>query len=82
MGTAAEREGLNVQYCMSWPRHIMQSVEIPAVTQARASDDYMANISDQWNVGTTSIFAHALGIAPSKDNYWSTASQPGNGYNE
>jgi len=31
--------------------------------------------SGQWNVGTTSLLAHAVGIAPSKDNYWSVPVQ-------
>ena len=34
----------------------------------------------QWNTGTTAILAHATGIAPSKDNYWSTPIQAGTHY--
>jgi len=72
MGAGAKKNGLTIQYCMSYPRHILQSVEIPAVTQARASDDYGGG-RDQWKpLGTTSMFAWALGIAPSKDSFWST----------
>lgn len=82
MGTAAQRNGLNIQYCMSWPRHILQSVEIPAVTQARASGDYHAGLTTQWNIGITSMLADAVGIMPTKDNYWSTADQPGNPYHD
>ena len=63
---------------MAYIRHALQSVELPAVTQARASDDYKASATDQWNIGTTSILAHALGLGPSKDNYWSTTVQKGN----
>ena len=74
----------------------MQSVEIPAVTQARASGDYEAGTNtlkfcfqmnflclfvciggDQWKIGISSLFCHALDIAPSKDNYWSTLVQKG-----
>ena len=40
MGSAAARHGLTIQYCMSHCRHILQSVEIPAVTNARASGDH------------------------------------------
>lgn len=29
--------------------------------------------NDQWKIGVTSIFAHAVGIAPTKDNYRSTS---------
>lgn len=72
---------------MAYPRHVMQSVEIPSVTQVRASCDYHPGNTDgcsfpycQWNVGTSSLLAYAVGIAPSKDNFWSTAEQPGNKY--
>lgn len=34
----------------------------------------------QWDIGTTSILAHAVGLAPSKDNYWSNETEVGNGY--
>jgi hypothetical protein len=79
MGTAAEKNGIAIQYCMSHCRHMMASVEIPAVTQARASGDYQQSRSDQWSqLGTTSLFSFALGVAPSKDNYWSTSVQIGN----
>ena len=77
MATGAARAGLTVQYCMSHCRHVLASAEFPSVTQARASGDYHPG-GDQWHpVGTTSLFAYALGLAPSKDNYWSTTDQPG-----
>jgi hypothetical protein len=82
MGTAAARNDLTIQYCMSHCRHIMQSVEIPAVTNARASGDYHAG-GDQWKpLGTTGIFAWAVAIAPTKDNYWSTDVQTGSAYGD
>ena len=34
MGAAALDAGVSVQYCMSFVRHVLQSVEIRAVTQA------------------------------------------------
>lgn len=82
MGNAAANNGLTVQYCMSHCRHIMQSVEIPAVTNARASGDYHAG-GDQWQpLGNTGIFAWALAIAPTKDNFWSTDIQTGSAYKD
>ena len=51
---------------MPWPRHLLQSVEIPAVTQTRVSDDYTPGNS-QWEIGDTTILAHALGLAAFKD---------------
>lgn len=67
MGDAAKRNQLTVQYSMSLSRHVMQSVEIDAVTQVRVSNDYAVNFEydlDQWRVGISSIFASALGLAP------------------
>ena len=82
MGTAAARNDLTIQYCMSHCRHIMQSLEIPAVTNARASGDYHAG-GDQWQqLGTTGIFAWAVAIAPTKDNFWSTDVQTGSAYGD
>ena len=51
---------------MPWPRHLLQSVEISAVTQSRVSDDYTPGNS-QWQIGDTTILAHALGLAAFKD---------------
>ena len=33
MGEAAERHGITIQYCMALPRHMLASLEIPAVSQ-------------------------------------------------
>jgi len=52
---------------------------MPTVTNARASGDYHPG-NGQWDTGTTALLAHAVGIAPSKDNYWSTAVQSGTHY--
>ena len=51
---------------MAYPRHLMQSVEIPAVTQIRVSGDYQPSNS-QWNIGDSTILAHAVGLAAFKD---------------
>jgi hypothetical protein len=40
MATAAEKLGVNVQYCMSLARFVMMAAQLPAVTQVRAGDDY------------------------------------------
>eukprot|EP00055_Hartaetosiga_balthica_P010247 m.43186 g.43186 ORF g.43186 m.43186 type:complete len:767 (+) comp7096_c0_seq2:66-2366(+) len=77
MGRAADANGLSIQYCMANPRHALQSAEIQAVTQIRASDDYLASGPTQWYIGTSSMLAHALALAPFKDNFWSTQFQPG-----
>ena len=53
MGEAAYRHGLTVQYCMPFPRHALQSLELPAVTQVRNSGDYVPNPvkEGQWRLG-------------------------------
>merc|ERR1712039_543847 len=79
MDRGAAYANQTIQMCMSHVRHILQSVEMPTVTNARASGDYHPG-NGQWNTGTSAILAHAVGIAPSKDNYWSTAVQNGTHY--
>jgi len=77
MGQSAYQHDLSIQYCMSYPRHVMTSVELASVTQARASDDYHPG-NDQWRIGISSIFNWAIDIAPSKDSFWSMpGAQPG-----
>jgi hypothetical protein len=80
MGRGASKNGVTIQYCMPYARHVLQSVEVPAVTNFRASDDYQPG-NDQWKLGLSSIIADALALAPSKDDFWSTQVQPGNDYN-
>ncbi len=79
MGTAAAKHNLTVQYCMSFPRHVMMALTLPAVSQARASNDYQPgslNVNyDQWEVGASSLWMSAIGVSPSKDSYW-TMSTP------
>ncbi|XP_048245186.1 uncharacterized protein LOC124119104 [Haliotis rufescens] len=79
MGNGAAKNGLRIQYCMSYPRHALQSLEIPVVTQARVSRDYHPG-DDHWKIGVSSLLAWAIGVAPYKDNFW-TSVQPGNTYN-
>ena len=77
MGEGAKEHGINVLYCMAYCRHMLQSVEIENVVSMRASDDYQAG-NDQWHIGLTSAWIYALGLAPFKDNFWTTSKQPGN----
>jgi hypothetical protein len=79
MATAAEEHGIFIQYCMPWSRHLLSSLQFPAVTQARASDDYQPGNS-QWKLGYSSMLYRAMGLAPFKDNFWTTQYQPGNPY--
>jgi len=55
----------------------MQSIEIQAVTQARASGDYHPG-NNQWQpLRLTPIFGHAIAIKPNTDNVWSTVGEKG-----
>ena len=82
---------------MEMARFVLQSTTLPAVTQIRASDDYnpagdSGNCTppacnppvqvDTYYIGTTSLLAWALDLAPSKDSFWSTPTQPGNPYGD
>jgi hypothetical protein len=86
MGEAAEKTDIYIQYCMSLPRHILQALEIPRVTQTRTSGDYASDLTkrnnSQWAMGISSMFADAIGLAPFKDVFWSTSIQPGSPYGE
>ncbi|CAF4210806.1 unnamed protein product, partial [Rotaria sordida] len=68
---------------MSLPRHILSALQIPRVTQARASTDYALHLdgkAQQWTIGISSMFVDAIGLAPFKDVFWSTSLQPGSPY--
>lgn len=43
MGNAAAKYNITLQYCMSLSRHVLQSLEIDAVTQVRVTNDYATN---------------------------------------
>jgi hypothetical protein len=84
MGAGAEAAGVSMQLCMAYPRHALATLEMPTATQIRASDDHVPGAGPrggdstiQWQMGYSSMLAWAIGLAPFKDNYWSTAQQPG-----
>ena len=84
MGAGARKAGVNIQYCSPFPRHVLQSVEIPNVVQVRASDDNALGRSEadeNWRIGESSLLVWALGIAPFKDTFWTVVEEPGNTYN-
>jgi hypothetical protein len=88
MAEGARNNGLTIQYCMPFIRHLIQSLEFDLVTQARASDDYVvapyneSEANPNWRIGGQALLIDALGMSPSKDGYWSTSYQPGNPYGE
>ncbi|KAH3763165.1 6 carbohydrate binding protein [Pelomyxa schiedti] len=76
MGSAASDLGVFIQYCMPLPNFLLESTEIPAVSQARASDDYQPG-NKQWQILHSSMLIWALGMVPFKDNFWSSSPQEG-----
>ncbi|VDI03306.1 Hypothetical predicted protein [Mytilus galloprovincialis] len=74
MGNAAKTNGLSLQYCMALPRHALQSLTIPQVTQVRVSEDYLLDPL-QWKIGISSIFAYALNVRPYKDTFWTSKNE-------
>ena len=76
---------VTVQYCMTLPRELLQSVQLSAVRRARVlhtlkptvlcnlgqvSGDYISK--DNWRIGLTSLLATSLGLAPFKNVFWSS----------
>src|SRR4051794_9211130 len=59
---------------------IVESLENPMAESIRLSDDYATNPL-QWKIGRLGIISWSLGLAPSKDTFWSISEQPGNLYN-
>ena len=76
MAYAAKDLGLTIQYCMTYPRHALQSVTLPAVTQVRASADYGPGDSD-WMIFDSSVLHHAIGLAPYKDTFHTETTEEG-----
>lgn len=65
MGSAAHRAGITVQYCMPFVRHLLQSLELPAVTQVATASCFhfkysKGMISGLWKL----IFFNFLSTGP------------------
>eukprot|EP01052_Picozoa_sp_SAG31_P005355 SAG31_NODE_234_length_19701_cov_16.835068_13_plen_485_part_00 len=73
MDRGVHEHNMGLQLCMVWPRHVLQSLEMPSVTQARASSDYSVK-SEQWRIGDNSLFLGAIGLRPTKDCFRSNSS--------
>jgi len=71
MAIGAESNRLAVQYCMPYPYDILSASAYRAVTNARATDDYIKR-DQQWAIGATSMFYWAIGILPFKDGFYSS----------
>ena len=77
MGAGAREAGVTLQYCMSLPRHVLQSSEVESVRRLRTSGDYILS-RDNWRLGISSLLATSLGLSSFKNVFWSSQSNPGN----
>ena len=77
MARAALERQIAIQYCLPSVTDILQALALPAVVQARASNDYVNTIENALVLGGSSLLMGALRIAPSKDTLWTASPQPG-----
>ncbi len=59
---------------MATPMDLMQSLSLSQVTNGRASNDYAAPYN--YDIGPGSLLWSALGLKPSKDNFWTSYNEP------
>jgi len=76
MAAAALERGIAIQYCLPSATDILQALTLPAVVQARASDDYVSVVNNTYQIGGSALLMGALAIAPSKDTLWTSSPQP------
>ena len=77
MGSGAEQHNVTLQYCMSLPRHVLQSSQIPSVRRLRTSGDYILS-QDNWRIGVSGLLSASLGLSSFKNVLWSSSHNPGN----
>jgi hypothetical protein len=87
MDRGVHHYNLGLQLCMAWPRHVLQSLEMPSVTQGRGSPDYNVKSDQgapqtgpgtdgghsghQWRIGDNALFLDAIALRPTKDCFQS-----------
>lgn len=82
MDRGVHTHNLGLQLCMAWPRHVLQSLEMPSVTQGRGSPDYnvrsdqapIDKSAHQWRIGDNALFLDAIALRPTKDCFQSNQS--------
>eukprot|EP01084_Bolivina_argentea_P102733 184029_1 len=81
MNDACFEDKFPIQYCMSLPSYILQSLQYSAVTNAVASEDNFPSNHNRWQIAYTALLLSPLNIRPFFDLFWTTSVQPGNKYN-
>jgi len=73
MDDAAVEVGISIQYCMTLPQQLVNSVALHSVTSTRVSGD---GGRPYYKAGGTYLLAAALGVRPFKDNAWTSGQFP------
>ena len=71
---AGALKDVRTQFCMMQPSDLLNTLQFSHVTNGRASPDYASN--SNWFIGGSSMLFWAVGMRPSKDNFWSSDDQP------
>jgi hypothetical protein len=69
MNDAGKAKGVVTQFCMMHPSDLLNTLQFDYVTNGRASPDYAS--TSNWFIGGSSLLFWAVGMRPSKDNFWS-----------
>jgi len=78
MAEKARERDLTMQLCMASPGFLLEQMKFDHITHVRASGDYLAGAVKNYfwpNFHQTSMFAHATGMWPFKDNFLSSSFQ-------
>ena len=78
MAEHAAKAGLRMQYCMPYPREYLASTLHPNVVTIRATDDYHAG-RNNYKISRSSLLAHAVGLLPFKDTFYTSTAIEGGG---
>ena len=78
MAEHAATAGLSMQYCMPYPREYLASTLHPNVVTIRATGDYHAG-RDNYKISRSSLVAHAVGLLPFKDTFFTSTAIEGGG---
>ena len=73
MDDAAVEANVSIQYCMTLPQQMINSVALRAVTSTRVSGDGGRPYT---NGGVGQLLAAAVGVRPFKDNMWTNGTFP------
>lgn len=75
-GDAAEKNGLTIQYCMTFPSVTLNSVTVAAATHQRLGADYLPEGAERnWNIGAQSLLVFSVGLLPFKDTFFSSSKE-------